>query len=30
VLADIAVHDTEAFGAIAQQAKTALGIALVP
>src|SRR6476646_740310 len=27
VLADIAVHDTEAFGAIAQQAKTALGIA---
>jgi large subunit ribosomal protein L20 len=26
VLADIAVHDTEAFGAIAQQAKTALGI----
>jgi large subunit ribosomal protein L20 len=27
VLADIAVHDIEAFGAIAQQAKTALGIA---
>lgn len=27
VLADIAVHDTEAFAAIAQQAKTALGIA---
>jgi len=27
MLADIAVHDTEAFGAIAQQAKTALGIA---
>src|SRR5579862_10041185 len=27
VLADIAVHDTAAFGAIAQQAKTALGIA---
>jgi large subunit ribosomal protein L20 len=27
VLADIAVHDSEAFGAIAQQAKTALGIA---
>jgi large subunit ribosomal protein L20 len=27
VLADIAVHDTQAFGAIAQQAKTALGIA---
>ena len=26
VLADIAVHDTAAFGAIAQQAKTALGI----
>jgi large subunit ribosomal protein L20 len=25
VLADIAVHDTEAFGAIAQQAKAALG-----
>ena len=24
VLADLAVHDTEAFGAIAQQAKTAL------
>ena len=28
VLADIAVHDTAAFGAIAQQAKTALGIEL--
>ena len=27
VLADIAVHDTAAFGALAQQAKTALGIA---
>jgi len=27
MLADIAVHDTQAFGAIAQQAKTALGIA---
>jgi len=27
MLADIAVHDIEAFGAIAQQAKTALGIA---
>ncbi len=27
VLADLAVHDIEAFGAIAQQAKTALGIA---
>jgi large subunit ribosomal protein L20 len=27
VLADIAVHDTAAFGAIVQQAKTALGIA---
>ena len=27
MLADIAVHDTAAFGAIAQQAKTALGIA---
>ena len=27
VLADIAVHDTEAFGAIAAQAKAALGIA---
>jgi large subunit ribosomal protein L20 len=27
VLADIAVHDTEAFGAIAQQAKDALGAA---
>jgi large subunit ribosomal protein L20 len=27
VLADIAVHDIEAFGAIAKQAKTALGIA---
>ena len=27
VLADIAVHDIAAFGAIAQQAKTALGIA---
>lgn len=27
VLADIAVHDIEAFAAIAQQAKTALGIA---
>jgi len=27
VLADIAVHDMQAFGAIAQQAKTALGIA---
>ena len=27
VLADIAVHDTAAFAAIAQQAKTALGIA---
>ena len=26
VLADLAVHDVEAFGAIAQQAKTALGI----
>ena len=26
VLADIAVHDNAAFGAIAQQAKTALGI----
>src|SRR6267143_1522985 len=26
VLADSAVHDTAAFGAIAQQAKTALGI----
>ena len=26
VLADIAVHDTAAFGALAQQAKTALGI----
>ena len=26
VLADIAVHDVSAFGAIAQQAKTALGI----
>jgi len=25
VLADIAVHDTAAFGALAQQAKTALG-----
>ena len=27
VLADLAVHDVEAFGVIAQQAKTALGIA---
>ena len=27
VLADLAMHDAEAFGAIAQQAKTALGIA---
>ena len=27
VLADLAVHDVDAFGAIAQQAKTALGIA---
>ena len=27
MLADIAVHDIEAFGAIAKQAKTALGIA---
>jgi large subunit ribosomal protein L20 len=27
MLADIAVHDTAAFGAIAQQAKTSLGIA---
>jgi large subunit ribosomal protein L20 len=27
VLADLAVHDVEAFGAIAQQAKTALGMA---
>jgi large subunit ribosomal protein L20 len=27
VLADLAVHDEAAFGAIAQQAKTALGIA---
>ena len=27
MLADLAVHDVEAFGAIAQQAKTALGIA---
>ena len=27
VLADLAVHDVEAFGAIAQQAKTALGLA---
>ncbi len=27
MLADIAVHDIQAFGAIAQQAKTALGIA---
>jgi large subunit ribosomal protein L20 len=27
VLADIAVHDIQAFGAIAQQAKTALGMA---
>jgi large subunit ribosomal protein L20 len=27
VLADIAVHDSAAFGAIVQQAKTALGIA---
>ena len=27
VLADIAVHDSEAFAAIAQQAKTALGMA---
>jgi len=27
VLADIAVHDIEAFGAIAQQAKSALGVA---
>ena len=27
VLADLAVHDTEAFGAIAAQAKAALGIA---
>jgi large subunit ribosomal protein L20 len=27
VLADLAVNDAEAFGAIAQQAKTALGIA---
>ena len=26
VLADIAVHDTAAFGALAQQAKTALGM----
>src|ERR1700746_742138 len=26
VLADIAVHDTTAFGALAQQAKTALGM----
>ncbi|HEY3785790.1 MAG TPA: 50S ribosomal protein L20 [Steroidobacteraceae bacterium] len=26
VLADLAVHDAEAFGAIAQQAKTALGM----
>ena len=26
VLADLAVHDVEAFGAIAQQAKTALGM----
>ena len=27
MLADLAVHDTDAFGAIANQAKTALGIA---
>jgi large subunit ribosomal protein L20 len=27
VLADLAVHDVEAFGTIAQQAKTALGMA---
>jgi large subunit ribosomal protein L20 len=27
MLADLAVHDAEAFGAIAQQAKSALGIA---
>ena len=27
VLADLAMHDVEAFGAIAQQAKTALGMA---
>ena len=27
MLADLAVHDVDAFGAIAQQAKTALGIA---
>jgi large subunit ribosomal protein L20 len=27
VLADIAVHDNAAFGALAQQAKSALGIA---
>lgn len=27
VLADLAVHDAAAFGAIAQQAKTALGVA---
>lgn len=27
VLADLAMHDAEAFGAIAQQAKTALGMA---
>jgi large subunit ribosomal protein L20 len=27
ILADLAVHDTDAFSAIAQQAKTALGIA---
>jgi large subunit ribosomal protein L20 len=27
MLADLAVHDAEAFGAIAKQAKTALGIA---
>src|ERR1700760_643492 len=26
VLADLAMHDAEAFGAIAQQAKTALGV----
>jgi large subunit ribosomal protein L20 len=27
ILAELAVHDAEAFGAIAQQAKTALGVA---
>jgi ribosomal protein L20 len=27
MLADVAVHDTDAFSAIANQAKTALGIA---